>query len=226
MRVDGLSIIWIVEKARMPLPPVAAALLGDFAVQLFGSIESFATLLRLNRDRRPDVIVIDLADVSWAQSRLLDFLAFHFCGTPVVLLADAATDKSSLSSDDRHVLTKPVDALTLSRFVGFVLRQRAGGSRRSLIRYRDVVLDSERHQCLVMPENVPVSLPLKESQILKLFIERPGICLTRDEIREAIWDSVKVGPRTIDSHVSRLRKRLEQTEIHIESVYGGGYVLK
>lgn len=71
-----------------------------------------------------------------------------------------------------------------------------------------------------------MTLPLKEAQLLKLFFERPGSCLTREEISAAVWTGVKVTPRTIDSHVCRLRKRLREAAIEIQSIYGDGYRLK
>jgi DNA-binding response OmpR family regulator len=66
-------------------------------------------------------------------------------------------------------------------------------------------------------------LPLKEARLLRFFIENTGKCLTRSEIQRAVWDGVKIESRTIDSHISRLRKRISLGEVTIESLYGDGY---
>jgi DNA-binding response OmpR family regulator len=121
-----------------------------------------------------------------------------------------------------HVCRRPRDGLSFSSFV----RELLGRARRGVIRYRDVILDYERFQYLLGPDEVAQSLPLKEAQLLRLLLEQPGVCLSRETISANLWDGLKITPRTIDSHVSRLRKRLLGAEVSIESVYGGGYVLK
>ncbi len=197
--------------------------MGDFAVRAFASFDTFEKLLRVSRSQRPDLILVDRDDVKWEERRLVEFLDFQFAGTPVILLAaEPGTQKRA-----SHIFTmpKPFDGLALSILVDFVLRS-SGRSRRHVIRYKGLLLDSEKLQCLVQPGEEPVSLPLKEAQLLKLLLERPGVCLSRAVIQKTLWDDVRVAPRTIDSHVSRLRKRLDGSSIEIESVYGGGYRLK
>lgn len=197
--------------------------MGDFAVRAFASFETFEKLLRVSRSQRPDLLLIDRDDVKWDDRRLLDFLDFHFGETPVILLA--ATPHACKLPARIFPLAKPVDGLGLSLFADFVLRS-TGGARRHVIRYKGLLLDSERLECLVQPGEEPVSLPLKEAQLLRLLLEKAGMCLSRDVIQKTIWEDVRVAPRTIDSHVSRLRKRLDGSAIEIESVYGGGYRLK
>ncbi len=197
--------------------------MGDFAVRAFGSFDTFEKLLRVSRSQRPDLLLVDRDDVKWEERRLVEFLHFHFTETPVILLASEPGTQKHAS----HIFTmpKPFDGLALSIFVDFVLRS-SGRARRHVIRYKGLLLDSEKLQCLVQPGDEPVNLPLKEAQLLRLLLEKPGVCLSRAVIQKTLWDDVRVAPRTIDSHVSRLRKRLDGSPIEIESVYGGGYRLK
>lgn len=223
MKAPPLSIIWVVEKAKPSEPPASRALMGDFAVRAFGSLATFEKLLRVSRSQRPDLLLVDREDVQWDERRLVEFLDFHFAETPVILLgADTGSHKHA-----SHIfaLPKPVDGLALSIFADFVLRS-SGRARRHVIRYKGLLLDSEKLQCLVQPGDEPVNLPLKEAQLLRLLLEKPGVCLSRAMIQKTLWEDVRVTPRTIDSHVSRLRKRLDGSPIEIESVYGGGYRLK
>ncbi len=222
-----LSTIWVVEKAKATEPQAAAALMGDYAVRAFASLDSFEKLLRVSRSQRPDLLVVDRCDVRWDERRLREFFDYHFAETPILLLVregEAGSIKEPRSGR-LFVVQKTVDSLKLSVFVDFVLRS-SGGTRRNVIRYRGLMLDSEKLQCLVQPGDDPVSLPLKEAQLLRLLLERPGVCLSRQEIQKSLWADVRVTPRTIDSHVSRLRKRLGDGAVEIESVYGGGYRLK
>jgi len=221
-----VSVLWIVEKAKAQAPTLAASLMGDFAVRVFASLESLARLVRVARGQRPDLLLVDLEDVTGGERRLVELVDAHLPATPVAVVAPAGATREAAPPWRSLVrLTRPLDALGLGAALDELIRGFGAGRGRHL-RYRDVQLDCERHQCTVLPGDEPVSLPLKEAQLLKLFLERPGVCLSRAEIQGAIWEDVTVTPRTIDSHVSRLRKRLQDAEAQIESVYGGGYVLK
>ncbi len=69
-----------------------------------------------------------------------------------------------------------------------------------------------------------------EFQIIKLFIQKKGEVLTRNEILDTIWgeDNLTVTPRTIDSHVANIRKKIETDPANpklIFSIRGVGYKL-
>lgn len=219
-----MSVIWIIEKQCVGgAPTLAQVLIGDFAVRAFATVESFGKLVRMSGRRLPDALAINVADTCTNAARLVEMVRYHAPKVPVVLVGGDTIDDGKASDVFFHPAAP--DGLHFSVFMDFVVRTRGGGLDR-VLRYRDVMLDTERLRCLVAPVDVPIELPLKEAQLLRLFLERPGQCLTRDVIRQAIWDKTKVTPRTIDSHVSRLRKRLSDAEVDIRSVYGGGYILK
>src|SRR5690606_1048952 len=75
------------------------------------------------------------------------------------------------------------------------------------------------------PEGPLYELSLKEAKLLKLFMQQPQTCLPRQLIKEAVWGQVSVSPRTIDSQISRLRRRLASSGVQIENLYGDGYLL-
>ena len=60
---------------------------------------------------------------------------------------------------------------------------------------------------------------------MSLLLRNPGKCSTRSEILEKLWQGVYVSDRTIDSHISHLRKKIRETDVNIYSVYGAGYKL-
>jgi DNA-binding response OmpR family regulator len=105
-----------------------------------------------------------------------------------------------------------------------VSRSPTGSARR--LRFKDVTLDCETLLLRVAASDSGQELPLKEAQLMRLFIEKAGICLSRDEIKKAVWRGVTVTSRNIDSYVSKLRTRLSHADATIESVYGGGYVFR
>jgi len=64
--------------------------------------------------------------------------------------------------------------------------------------------------------------------VLLHLVRRPGIVVTRDELMNVVWGFDYVGgQRTVDVHVSSLRKKLESgpQPVRIESIRGVGYKL-
>ena len=68
-----------------------------------------------------------------------------------------------------------------------------------------------------------LNLSPTEYRILESLVEVPGRTRTREALIAEIWRDAIIGHRTIDSHVSNLRKKLERTGALIESVRGIGY---
>jgi len=64
----------------------------------------------------------------------------------------------------------------------------------------------------------------KEARILEKLLSKFDQCVTRQEIATDVWPGIYVSERTLDTHVSRLRKKLSQSsECKLDAVYGKGY---
>jgi two-component system, OmpR family, response regulator RegX3 len=89
----------------------------------------------------------------------------------------------------------------------------------------DVRLDPERHEVFVRGE--PVSLPLKEFELLELLLANAGRVLTRETLIDRVWGPHYVGDtKTLDVHVKRLRGKVEETPSaprRIVTIRGLGY---
>jgi len=88
-----------------------------------------------------------------------------------------------------------------------------------------VELDESRHHASIMGK--PLELTAIEFQLLKVMANHPGIIFTRDRLMDHIYpDGRIVSDRTVDSHIRKLRRKIEAllpgTEI-IKSVYSVGY---
>jgi hypothetical protein len=219
-----MGVVWVIEKSNRVEDSAAKSLCGDFAVRLFASIDSFQMLLRVNRRSLPDVLVIDGDDCDWNYRRLRDSLFYYMPNVPCVYIAK---EQPAEIFEGFEVVLKPYQPSELSKFVNQVLQIHRGDVSRNLgtLRYKDIVLNFAQVECRVVPDGDVRSLPLKEAQLLKLFLERPTVCLPRAEIQKIVWAGVKVSSRTIDSHISRLRRRIDGADVSIQSVYGGGYML-
>src|SRR2546427_485715 len=118
------------------------------------------------------------------------------------------------------------------------LRRGAGATRRGndrveahahaaarRIHSRDLTLDSERREAIV--RGSPVDLTKQEFDLLYLLAARPGIVFSRAALLSKVWsDEVFVTERTVDTVVSRLRKKIEreaQDPELILTAWGVGY---
>jgi len=72
----------------------------------------------------------------------------------------------------------------------------------------DVRLDPERHEVFVRGQ--PVTMPLKEFELLAFLLDNAGRVLTRDVLIDRIWGADYVGDtKTLDVHIKRLRAKVE-----------------
>jgi len=88
-------------------------------------------------------------------------------------------------------------------------------------------LEINRARRTVLVKGAPVELSYKEFELLYLLAKNRGIVFTRDNLLEKVWGYDYIGEtRTVDVHVSNLRKKIEQDESHplyIKTVRGMGY---
>ena len=89
----------------------------------------------------------------------------------------------------------------------------------------DLCLDRERHEVTLRDE--PVSLPLKEFELLELLLANAGRVLTRETLIDRVWGPHYVGDtKTLDVHVKRLRSKIEDdpgSPRRITTIRGLGY---
>ena len=90
-----------------------------------------------------------------------------------------------------------------------------------------VRMDVERH--VVTVGGLEQKLPLKEFELLEMFLRNPGRVLTRGQLIDRVWGSDYVGDtKTLDVHVKRLRAKIEPdpgAPVHLVTVRGLGYKL-
>ncbi|HEY3397325.1 MAG TPA: response regulator transcription factor [Armatimonadota bacterium] len=91
-----------------------------------------------------------------------------------------------------------------------------------LIKVGPVLINAQRHEVLV--ENVPVTLTIKEYQLLVFLASSRDRVVTREAILDAVWgEDYYGGARTVDVHIRRLRAKLPPLAPCIETVHGVGY---
>lgn len=151
---------------------------------------------------------------------------------PIIMVTakDSEADKVAgleLGADD--YVTKPFSVRELVSRVRANLR-RAGPplpteAADDVIMGGPVRVDVPRHEVTVRGEPVPV--PPKEFELLQALLRRKGRLLTRDFLIEEVWGHDYFGDtKTLDVHVKRLRRKIEQDPhrpVHLLTVRGLGY---
>ena len=131
-----------------------------------------------------------------------------------------------LGADD--YITKPFSPREVLLRIRAVLRRAPNVARNkpsNQIQIEDLKIDLDRHQ--VFSEGSVIDLTATEFKILSLFAHSPGRVFTRSILMDAVWGQEYYGiERTMDTHVSRLRRKLGQFGERIETVHGVGYRLK
>jgi DNA-binding response OmpR family regulator len=100
-------------------------------------------------------------------------------------------------------------------------------AQKKIIRFEGLSLDRAKRS-IEYKEQV-LELAKKEFKILALLIESAGEIISRDRILNLIDEDVKMTDRTLDSHMSHLRKKLKligAENISITSLYGHGYKIE
>jgi len=116
----------------------------------------------------------------------------------------------------------PVDAQELAARLTMILWRDRDLGAGSLFKLESLVIDRDRHEVLV--DSVPISLTMKEYELLLLLVTSGDRVLTREAILESVWGSDYYGgERTVDVHIRRLRAKLEDVGVCIETVHGLGY---
>jgi two-component system response regulator RegX3 len=150
---------------------------------------------------------------------------------PVIMVSakDEEVDKVvglELGADD--YVTKPYSPRELVARIRAVLRRGVEPDLAPMtLEVGSVRMDVERH--IVTLDSTEVRLPLKEFELLEMFLRNPGRVLTRGQLIDRVWGSDYVGDtKTLDVHVKRLRAKLESNPADpqlLTTVRGLGYKL-
>ncbi len=146
---------------------------------------------------------------------------------PVIMATakDSEYDKvTGLDSGADDYLSKPFGMMEMVSRIKAVLR-RTTPKQAKVISYGGITIDENRHTVSV--NNAPVSLTLKEYELLKLFMDNPGRVFTREALLAGIWGTDFAGEtRTVDVHIGTLRTKLSEAGDVIETVRGIGYKMR
>ena len=145
--------------------------------------------------------------------------------TPVIMATAKGNEYDrviglDLGADD--YLCKPFGMMEMVSRIKAVLRRTSYQEHKTMLEYDGLQIDTIRH--IVTCNGKEVILTLKEYEILKLFMENPGVVFTRDHLLSSVWETDYVGEtRTVDVHIGTLRSKLGEKGEMIRTVRGVGY---
>jgi two-component system, OmpR family, phosphate regulon response regulator PhoB len=187
--------------------------------------------LMLAAEEQPDVIILDwmIEGVSGLEVCRRLRRKSGTANVPIIMLTARGEESDrirGLETGADDYVTKPFSPRELMARVAAVLRRIRPALAGEQLTYGDIEMDVEAHR--VRRAGRPVQLGPTEYRLLKALLERPGRVFSRERLLDTVWShDADIDVRTVDVHVRRLRKALNQdgsTDI-IRTVRSAGYSL-
>lgn len=147
---------------------------------------------------------------------------------PIVFLSaltDEATVVKGIKNGADDYLRKPFGMEELKVRINKFVKRIAPNMQ--TIKFGDLTIDPAKRIVTLMGQLL--SLGRKEMEILSLLARRAGDIVTRETILATLYEEADLYDRTVDSHMSHLRRKLREVagqSLQISSVYGLGYRLE
>ena len=202
---------------------------GFFIIKASNGIHA----LELIENHSPDLIILD-----WMMPKMS---GIDVCRTlrsrsetkqiPIIILSARSEDSDKslgLDTGADDYISKPFSPKELISRVKAILRRARPALVNDILQHNDLTLSLSEMK--VTFKNNNVKLGPKEFKLLTLLMERPGHIFSRGKLLDLVWGhGVYVEERTVDVHMSRLRKALKTASDEnldpIRTVRDGGYGL-
>lgn len=131
----------------------------------------------------------------------------------------------SAGADD--YITKPFSPLELrARLEARLRKSKLREALSDTFKWKELQISKSRQEVSIQEGTglQKVDLTALEFKILMYFAVRPGVVIARDQMLNDIWgEDIHVYHRSVDTHVSKLRKKLGAVSHIVESIHGSGY---
>jgi DNA-binding response OmpR family regulator len=174
--------------------------------------------------RRPDIVLLDLGlpDVDG-----LTLIGMIRAASPVPIIVITATQDDptmirSLDAGADDYVVKPFTLDHVSARIRALARRTVRGSA-GPIRVGDLVIDESTRQATLSGEQL--TLARREFDLLFALAQRPGVVVSKRDLLTDVWEQPEGSERTVDVHLSWLRRKLGETAAeprYLHSVRGVG----
>lgn len=187
--------------------------------------------LLLAEEEEPDLVILDwmLPDISGIEVCRRLKARDKTKALPVIMLTARGEEEDrvrGLESGADDYVVKPYSPSEMIARVQAVLRRSHPEIGDEILEYSDIRMDLSRHR--VTRGEKSLHLGPTEFRLLRVLMERPGRVFTREQLLDRAWGrDVYVESRTVDVHIRRLRKALNDDNAKdiIRTVRGAGYAM-
>lgn len=218
-------MIWCVEDdASIRDIEVYTLRSTGFEAAGFPDAASFREALRTDR---PELVILDIMLPGEDGVELLKFLRGHpaYSEIPVIMATAKGQEYDKVQSLDLGAddyLVKPFGMMEMVSRVKAVLRRVRPAAVQHFLKAGGIVLNLDEHTVSIDGERAQMTL--KEFELLKLFLSKPGMMFTRGQLFSQVWGEDYAGEtRTLDMHMTTLRQKLGPYGKMIKTVRGVGY---
>ncbi len=185
--------------------------------EAYSNIKDFTAALE---KIQPDVALLDIMLPDGNGLDVLRMVKSRYPSVACIMLSALSKEEDkvnglNLGADD--YVAKPFSVLELTARVNAALRRK---KKTDAVTIGNLTLNCDTMEVTLNGERL--ELNKKEFELLKYFMQHPGKVLSREVILLEVWGYDQGEPRTLDNHISRLRK-LGIT--NLETVFGVGYRL-
>ena len=171
-----------------------------------------------------DLVILDIMMPGMSGLRVCEELR-KTSAVPILFLTAKSQESDKLlglTAGGDDYLAKPFGMMEMISRIKAVLRRTTPKEDAPVLMCGGITLNTVKHQVSVHDQ--PVTLTLKEYELLRTFMENLGKAFTREQLLSSIWGIDFVGEtRTVDVHIGTLRTKLGSCGGMITTVRGVGY---
>ena len=225
--VSKVRQILVVEDEQ-PIREMVAYALRRAGYEVAEAATSQDARVRL-ADQRPDLMLVDwmLPDMSGLELTRQVKRDPQTRDVPIIMLTARAAEGDKVAGLDGGAddyMTKPFSPRELLSRSNAVLRRGGAAEEGDLLQAAGLTRDRASHR--VSRDGREVTLGPTEYRMLEFFMQNPERVYSRSQLLDRVWGgNVYIEERTIDVHIRRLRKALEEVQMDhvVQTVRGSGY---
>ena len=179
--------------------------------------------LCMAKEKAHDLIILDIMLPKMDGFEVCKQLRQAGVGTPILMLTAKSQEIDKvlgleLGADD--YVTKPFSPRELLARVKAILRRvKSTQEEFDIYNFGDVEIDFKKYE--VKKKGEPVYLTTLEFSLIGFLIKHKGQVLDRSAILDGVWgEDVYVLPKTVDTHIGHLRKKIEDDQAHPQHIIG------
>lgn len=221
-------MIWCVEDdSRIREIEVYVLRSSGFETKDFENGRDF---LKALENDTPELILLDVMLPEIDGIELLKKLksSAEYQNIPVIMATAKGEEYDRIKGLDMGAddyIVKPFSMMEMVSRVKAVLRRSQPKQSENVLAIGELLLNLDEHT--VVLDGNRLQLTYKEFELLRLFLSRPGMIYSREQLFTQVWNTSYMGDsRTLDMHIRTLRQKLGEHGKMIETVRNVGYRLE